>query len=899
MSASFDPYYTWLAIPPAEQPPTFYRLLGIPTFEANPDVIENAADQRMVHLRGFQSGKYAALSQKLLNEVAAARVCLLNAEKKRAYDDWLRARLAAAAAQANPHADPVPSPPVEPPVDTQLASFFDDVSPKSASKAKPALRSAKPNGSASGRKPVAGLAVGGALVGLAAIGLLVWGLSSDAPTQPASGEDHRATDSASQPPGGQADAEPQWKSRLLLVWPADQREDATLVVDRRTIDPSDPNVDTAPTHVQLHVDPGVHRVQISRPGYKRFDETVKTVAGKQQRLDVDQEPASETTSPEPFDDGFDADLATASDDPTMIAGETGDTSNESRRAPVPPMPEQQAIGEQIEQEYRVDASADPAEKLGLAGQFLNASQLAEPGGTRQYVLLRRSMLLACDGGDPALMLRAVEEMSLRFEVDEFDAKAAMLAEFAKGADDRQRMTSLSESVAPVVEAALEQERLAAALRIIDATYAACRRGAGADFRQDFRERARAWFTSIRDHVGAAAQQAAIDKRIDALDEPVDDETTSLVSLDTDDGRVPALTSLGPLEGRDDKYRGLLARACGGSAGSERAVALALKWLAAHQMPDGGWSFDHAAARGGVGTNGGDHPQARNAATGLALLAYLGAGQTQRDGRYQKQVERGLSYLGSKMRVTKGTLGSFHESGGTFYSHGIATQALCEVYTMTRAKNLQIPAQMAVNYIVFAQHPQGGGWRYEVRQRGDTSVTGWQVAALKTAEYAHLKFPAATLTKAKAFLDSVQTDGGAQYGYKEPGDGAATSAAGLLCRIYTGWPRDYPALKRGAELLAVESPSSTDLYFNYYATQVMRHVGGPAWDTWIDSLRDYLVDSQADEGNESGSWHFRHKHAEAGGRLYCTVLATLILESPYRFLPVYEETRREDMRRIAK
>ncbi len=94
MSEIFDPYHEWLGIPAAEQPASYYRLLGIPALETSPSVIDNAANQRMAHLRTFQSGKHAAESQRLLNEVAAARVCLLNAAKKATYDEELRKRLA-------------------------------------------------------------------------------------------------------------------------------------------------------------------------------------------------------------------------------------------------------------------------------------------------------------------------------------------------------------------------------------------------------------------------------------------------------------------------------------------------------------------------------------------------------------------------------------------------------------------------------------------------------------------------------------------------------------------------------------------------------------------------------------------------------------------------------------
>ena len=84
--APFAPYHKWLGIPPAHQPADHYRLLGIEQFEGDADVISLAADQRMTFLRTFQSGEQSELSQKLLNEVAAAKICLLNAKEKARYD---------------------------------------------------------------------------------------------------------------------------------------------------------------------------------------------------------------------------------------------------------------------------------------------------------------------------------------------------------------------------------------------------------------------------------------------------------------------------------------------------------------------------------------------------------------------------------------------------------------------------------------------------------------------------------------------------------------------------------------------------------------------------------------------------------------------------------------------
>ncbi|HEY2148992.1 MAG TPA: hypothetical protein VGH32_13715 [Pirellulales bacterium] len=93
MSAAFDPYHKWLGIPPAEQPPHHYRLLGLAVFEHDADVIEIAADQRMALLRSFHTGPHSDLSQRLLNEVAAARLCLLKPDRREKYDEVLRARL--------------------------------------------------------------------------------------------------------------------------------------------------------------------------------------------------------------------------------------------------------------------------------------------------------------------------------------------------------------------------------------------------------------------------------------------------------------------------------------------------------------------------------------------------------------------------------------------------------------------------------------------------------------------------------------------------------------------------------------------------------------------------------------------------------------------------------------
>ncbi|HXT60941.1 MAG TPA: hypothetical protein VN699_20040 [Pirellulales bacterium] len=106
MAEAFDPYHKWLGISPKDQPPNHYRLLGIELFESDPDVVEGAADQRMSHVRTFQTGQNSALSQRILNELSAAKLCLLDASRRAEYDRQLKAKLQEAATANEPQLPP-------------------------------------------------------------------------------------------------------------------------------------------------------------------------------------------------------------------------------------------------------------------------------------------------------------------------------------------------------------------------------------------------------------------------------------------------------------------------------------------------------------------------------------------------------------------------------------------------------------------------------------------------------------------------------------------------------------------------------------------------------------------------------------------------------------------------
>ena len=104
MSEEFDPYYTWLAIPPKDQPPDHYRMLGIETFESNLQVIDAAANRQLAYLQDMASGPHRKDAQRILNEVAAARRCLLDANRKEKYDAKLHALKEEARLSAMPRA---------------------------------------------------------------------------------------------------------------------------------------------------------------------------------------------------------------------------------------------------------------------------------------------------------------------------------------------------------------------------------------------------------------------------------------------------------------------------------------------------------------------------------------------------------------------------------------------------------------------------------------------------------------------------------------------------------------------------------------------------------------------------------------------------------------------------
>lgn len=357
----------------------------------------------------------------------------------------------------------------------------------------------------------------------------------------------------------------------------------------------------------------------------------------------------------------------------------------------------------------------------------------------------------------------------------------------------------------------------------------------------------------------------------------------------------------------------------GNAGpsTEAAIQLGLEFLARYQNPDGSWSLHRFDQSNEIQQE--RQLKSDSAATGLALLAFQGAGYTHKEFKYAGQVDRALKWL-IENQQDNGCLfvpsGNRSDESCLMYSHAISTLALCEAYGMTQDPELLEATQDAIDWIVRTQDPKHGGWRYfpdRRRRRTDTSVTGWMLMALQSARLAGLDVENRTLEAIDAWLDlAVDPSRPSQYRYNPFSNDTSSedrsnhrkatpsmTAVGLLMRVYGGLEKDDPVLLDGARsLIDQQMPSDNDsvlrdTYYWYYATQVLKHVDGELWETWNDQLHPLLVNSQKKTGDMAGSWHpyepVPDRWGIHAGRLYVTTMNLLSLEVRYRLLPLYEET----------
>jgi hypothetical protein len=359
---------------------------------------------------------------------------------------------------------------------------------------------------------------------------------------------------------------------------------------------------------------------------------------------------------------------------------------------------------------------------------------------------------------------------------------------------------------------------------------------------------------------------------------------------------------GGFGGRTKEGKARLLKEFGGSEEGEEAVMLGLAWLTQVQKKGGNWVFDAGAVNEVA------------AATGLAVLSFTGAGQSHKDGRYKQTVQAGVDWLVKDVDLGQGRDRGRFKSTTSMYTQGIATLALCEAYGMTRDPALKPAAQAAIDYIQKAQGAQGS-WNYTAFGDHDISILGWQIQALHAARLTQdLVVDDKVIQKAIKFLNAVspgQTK--STYGYMFPNEaqaGTARTAIGLLCRYYIdGWRSDTAGFAQGTKglaRLAVTPPTrQLDMYYYYYATQVVRFYGGEEWKTWNEGpmgsdgkrkggLPDVLLALQVRTPSGRGSWNPTIdtnglSFGQQCGRLGTTCACLLTLEVYYRYAP--EETKK--------
>ncbi|MFN6016953.1 MAG: prenyltransferase/squalene oxidase repeat-containing protein [Verrucomicrobiota bacterium] len=323
---------------------------------------------------------------------------------------------------------------------------------------------------------------------------------------------------------------------------------------------------------------------------------------------------------------------------------------------------------------------------------------------------------------------------------------------------------------------------------------------------------------------------------------------------------------------------------GGTPACEEATLKGLRWLKSKQSADGSWPGNTVGY------------------TGFVLLAYLGHCETPASEEFGDSCLKGIVYLINRGMKNNGLMATNLADKHWPYEHAIATYALAEALTFCKEMKLVVPnlrevTEKAGQFIIDNQH-KNGGWAYAYSTADDahvdTSVTGFQVQALKACSHTGIQFKGMqpTINKALNYVNGNQDESGG-YGYSStksivPGYHSLTGAGMLANQMWGKGNRSE--VRKGAEYILKNSKFTyddewADLYAHYYESQAMMQMGGEYWEKYNLIFRDQVLKGQ----NPDGSWRMPGggKKVRAvglgGNQIYHTVLCTLMLEVYYRFL----------------
>jgi hypothetical protein len=340
---------------------------------------------------------------------------------------------------------------------------------------------------------------------------------------------------------------------------------------------------------------------------------------------------------------------------------------------------------------------------------------------------------------------------------------------------------------------------------------------------------------------------------------------------------------------------------------EDTIAKGLRFLNSQQDPDGGWAIT-VMPKTLPGAQTGDYQWGRAGVTGLALLAYLGQGNTWVKGRdinvnpYADNVAMGFKFLFSQQDPATGRIGGGEGERTHFmYNHGMATLALAEAAALTGDEEVRNRAALAVGYIVKTQ-TRNGGWNYFGHpDSDDVSVSVWQVQALAAAREAGIAVPAETFARAQSMFTKATVGERVMYRLQNDDNIYTPSLCGmgLMIRQLCGESNASPDLQAVANKLAQYkfkfdpnwsfargwSPVSRDVlarakvdpYELYFCTYGLYFMGGANWATWQQNMLRFVSDMQEIDG----SFRCNDVNTLKAGTSYATALCLLTLECPYR------------------
>lgn len=373
------------------------------------------------------------------------------------------------------------------------------------------------------------------------------------------------------------------------------------------------------------------------------------------------------------------------------------------------------------------------------------------------------------------------------------------------------------------------------------------------------------------------------------------DPNNISDVDSEFVGVPALMGVGATGGnggggrfgtRTGGGKSGRTRQGGGGKDTQNSVTSALRWLAAHQEYDGRWD----CKKYGGGNHGGDDC----AVTSLALLAFLGDGNSSRFGKYRSNVKKATEWLVSQQKG--GHIGPHR------YVSALTTMALVESYGMSNDRKMREIAQMCTNWVVSSQNTTGA-WDYSPKsKRSDTSVSGWWIMAMKSAKTVGLKMPPETNYKALEYIRKATTETSGRTSYSSTGDAIKQgggsnrmSAVALTCLQFLGQPKNDKQVVGCAKttLKYLPEPDKFDFYLWYYEALGFFQMGvkSPYWKTFNPKMKESLLSTQVNVGTyeeNKGSWNpDTDKYGPSWGRVGQTALGALMLEIYYR----YEEVKR--------